>query len=91
MVIIVKPARSTPRYLFRLNSDNISPVASQNFEYKISNILDKPTESMFGYISVLVSSLLYCERHEVHSHESPVPFLHTGLWNEICFHAVCEE
>ncbi|CAE6435399.1 unnamed protein product [Rhizoctonia solani] len=28
-------------------------VAAQNFEYKISNILDKPTESMFGYISVL--------------------------------------
>ena len=32
-------------------------VAAQNFEYKISCILDKPTESMFGYISVLVSSL----------------------------------
>jgi chitin synthase len=32
-------------------------VAAQNFEYKISNILDKPTESLFGYISVLVSSL----------------------------------
>ncbi|KAJ9474819.1 Chitin synthase 1 [Pseudozyma hubeiensis] len=28
-------------------------VASQNFEYKMSNILDKPTESMFGFISVL--------------------------------------
>ncbi|KAG1858160.1 glycosyltransferase family 2 protein [Suillus subluteus] len=28
-------------------------VAAQNFEYKLSNILDKPTESMFGYISVL--------------------------------------
>jgi len=32
----------------------ISPlVAAQNFEYKISNILDKPLESVFGYISVL--------------------------------------
>ncbi|KAJ3338558.1 Chitin synthase, class 1 [Gonapodya sp. JEL0774] len=28
-------------------------VAAQNFEYKISNILDKPLESAFGYISVL--------------------------------------
>ncbi|KAF8748992.1 Chitin synthase [Rhizoctonia solani] len=27
--------------------------ASQNFEYKMSNILDKPLESVFGYISVL--------------------------------------
>jgi chitin synthase len=31
-------------------------VAAQNFEYKMSGILDKPTESMFGYISVLVRS-----------------------------------
>lgn len=28
-------------------------VATQNFEYKMSNILDKPLESVFGYISVL--------------------------------------
>jgi chitin synthase len=28
-------------------------VASQNFEYKMSNILDKPLESVFGYIAVL--------------------------------------
>ncbi|KAI5479453.1 chitin synthase, glycosyltransferase family 2 protein [Pseudohyphozyma bogoriensis] len=28
-------------------------VAAQNFEYKISNILDKPLESVFGYITVL--------------------------------------
>ncbi|KAG0196219.1 Chitin synthase, class 1 [Mortierella sp. GBA30] len=32
----------------------LSPlIASQNFEYKMSNILDKPLESVFGYISVL--------------------------------------
>jgi len=28
-------------------------VAAQNFEYKISNILDKPLEATFGYVSVL--------------------------------------
>ncbi|RWQ96216.1 chitin synthase A [Paecilomyces variotii] len=28
-------------------------VATQNFEYKLSNILDKPLESTFGFISVL--------------------------------------
>ncbi|KAJ3139142.1 Chitin synthase, class 1 [Geranomyces variabilis] len=28
-------------------------VAAQNFEYKMSNILDKPLESVFGYIQVL--------------------------------------
>ncbi|KAI8986294.1 glycosyltransferase family 2 protein [Trametes punicea] len=28
-------------------------VAAQNFEYKMSNILDKPLESIFGYITVL--------------------------------------
>ncbi|KAF0508964.1 glycosyltransferase family 2 protein [Gigaspora margarita] len=28
-------------------------ITSQNFEYKMSNILDKPLESVFGYISVL--------------------------------------
>ncbi|GAA5916120.1 uncharacterized protein JCM6883_001738 [Sporobolomyces salmoneus] len=28
-------------------------VAAQNFEYKMSNILDKPLESTFGFISVL--------------------------------------
>ena len=33
-----------------------SLVAAQNFEYKITNILDKPTESLFGYISVLVGT-----------------------------------
>ncbi|ODV86218.1 glycosyltransferase family 2 protein [[Candida] arabinofermentans NRRL YB-2248] len=28
-------------------------VAAQNFEYKISNILDKPMESVFGFVTVL--------------------------------------
>lgn len=32
-------------------------VAGQNFEYKMSNILDKPLESVFGYITVLPGAL----------------------------------
>lgn len=32
-------------------------VAAQNFEYKMSNILDKPLESTFGYITVLPGAL----------------------------------
>jgi uncharacterized Tic20 family protein len=39
---------------FALVLNNFQTVAAQNFEYKISCILDKPTESLFGYISVLV-------------------------------------
>ncbi|TCD70328.1 hypothetical protein EIP91_003957 [Steccherinum ochraceum] len=36
-----------------LNPLGMAVLAAQNFEYKITNILDKPTESLFGYISVL--------------------------------------
>ena len=40
--------------MIRKGTKLINPlVAAQNFEYKISNILDKPLESMFGYVSVL--------------------------------------
>lgn len=38
----------------KLGNALVNPlVAAQNFEYKLSNILDKPMESAFGYISVL--------------------------------------
>ncbi|KAI8898217.1 chitin synthase-domain-containing protein [Globomyces pollinis-pini] len=39
---------------FEYTKNLLNPVvAAQNFEYKMSNILDKPLESVFGYISVL--------------------------------------
>jgi len=44
--IVVDPGRGCSNILNPL-------VAAQNFEYKMANILDKPTESVFGYISVL--------------------------------------
>jgi chitin synthase len=37
-----------------MNTKLLNPlVAAQNFEYKMSNILDKPMQSVFGFISVL--------------------------------------
>ncbi|CAK5281878.1 unnamed protein product [Mycena citricolor] len=40
--------------LRKYGANLINPlVAAQNFEYKMSNILDKPLESVFGYITVL--------------------------------------
>jgi chitin synthase len=37
-----------------LGANLLNPlVAAQNFEYKMNNILDKPLESVFGFISVL--------------------------------------
>jgi chitin synthase len=58
----------------------VFPVAAQNFEYKVSNILDKPTESLFGYISVLVG---HYESLDVPSfksvHDSPALSLRIGI------------
>lgn len=53
-------------------------VATQNFEYKISNILDKPLESAFGYVSVLVSYSSLIHPHSLTFH-SPELSPHTDL------------
>jgi cellulose synthase/poly-beta-1,6-N-acetylglucosamine synthase-like glycosyltransferase len=54
-------------------------VAAQNFEYKMSGILDKPTESLFGFISVLVRESLLVLRLFVHKKQGSLGhFLRTG-------------
>lgn len=67
----------------KFDSKLLNPlVAAQNFEYKMSNILDKPLESVFGYISVLPGALSAYRYRALKNHEDGTGPLHSYFLGE---------